>query len=68
MDQFLPLSALLGQGSGAELLGPGAHRVQHPVSHTPSLMPLFSVGPCVQEGQGRAPHRRPQGEGSGTTC
>lgn len=33
MDQFLPLSALLGQGSGAELLGPGAHQVQHPLSH-----------------------------------
>lgn len=35
VDQFLDLSALLGQGFGAELLGPGACRVQHPLSHAP---------------------------------
>lgn len=56
MNQFLPLSALLGQGSGAELLGP-AHTIFSSLCPTPpSLTPLFRAGPCGQEGGGRA-HR-----------
>ena len=58
MNQFRPLSALLGQGSGAELLGPAAHRVQHPLSHGP-LWPLWAGGRWESPSPGPAADPQP---------